>query len=228
MERDKVKKFSKELEDFLRICGIKYRMSFKIEKIRIGDKQATATFTMRETSESGEMEFSEMENFIANEAAHRYLSFTGNFLGSYWEVNGEVYKVVEYSTRRTKYSVSLEDLEGKRIMCSFNYLRSGTQVHKEVVKKLTKKEFTLDDFYKWVELDPEDDTISKEDEDIWDGVNAFISFDITEDEKLVDRFFEEYSRFEKKKDYRVLTTWLYQTLFVEKNMEKAIEAMKNF
>jgi hypothetical protein len=228
MERDKIKKFSKELEDFLKSIEGKYSMSFKIEKIRIGDKQATATFTMRETSESGEMEFSEMENFIANEAAHRYLSFTGNFLGSYWEVNGEVYKVVEYSTRRTKYSVSLEDLEGKRIMCSFNYLRSGTQVHKEVVKKLTKKEFTLDDFYKWVELDPEDDTISKEDEDIWDGVNAFISFDITEDEKLVDRFFEEYSRFEKKKDYRVLTTWLYQTLFVEKNMEKAIEAMKNF
>lgn len=227
MDKKTLDKFAEELKGFFATMEGKYDMVFDLKGMRYSPSKATVSFEMRETESSGERIYTELEHNMANMSASKFgLMYTGNILGSTWEVRGNACRVVEHSTRRPKYPLVVQKEDGSLAKCGFGYLAGGVQT--ATMPTGRKDTYTYEEFVKWVELDPESDAIHPKDEDLVDEINAYITMDIEKDMDIVDRFYEVFEEFEKEEDMDTLLPQIYTTLFIDRDMRGAIISMNNF
>lgn len=141
---------------------------------------------VRMKGSDGSIVFSENTHAIADAAAHKVgVKYEGHILGSSWMVDGKLYNVIGYSSRRHAYPLSLKREDGSAVRASMGYLMRGTQVTKP----------TLEDFTKWFTMDPESDAILESDAEICDRVQSYLesNYPIEDGDKffnLVDKFNE--------------------------------------
>lgn len=213
--------------EFLGSMEEKYNCMFTLGSSKILGSVATISFNMRDTDERGLKVFSDYEHITADmDARSAGVEFKGNLLGSHWRIQGDVYTIIGYNTRRPKYPVILLSEDGEQRKCSFTLLVASEQYFPSEYSD--RELYSYEEFLKWVELDPESDTISPADEELVDAVNDYITFKIEDAPERVEGFFDLFSEFETKKGYKKLLPDLYAALFVHKDMREALSVMINF
>lgn len=162
--RSRVREISERIQDSLNELG----KELGIELTLASGNFTTATFKFnlegRMKDSDGKIMATDYSHSLADSAAKSVgLVIEGHLIGSLWKVKDTVYTVTDYKTKRPKYPLSLMTSEGRSVKSSVGFLRQGKQLLAP----------TEEEFYKWLVIDPDEDSVRESDVEIVDRVQEY-------------------------------------------------------
>ena len=175
-----------------------------IELTLNGGNFTSATFKlnlegrMRDTD--GKLMATAATHALADSAAKSVgLVVEGSLIGSFWKIKGTVYTVLDYKTKRPKYPLSLKTSDGEVRKSAVGFLKQGKQLLPP----------TMEDFYKWLVIDPDEDSVRESDVEIVDRVQEYFETVYSDNEKFLDAASEFTERgISKKNSDKIFKTYI--------------------
>lgn len=197
MERAGVENIVEKLKVVLNKFAKENNLELEVGRTTYSEVKLTSSITFREKSESGTKKFSDYEIECSNlKAKMAGVKFVGDMLGSKFMVDEICYHIVGFTPRSRKYCFLVNTSDGRRLKSSVGSFKVGSQLVAP----------TITEFKKWLSIeDIEDDRISREDEEIYNKVNDWVSYmDFNDD--VSEAIFELIDKKTKKllKDNRYL------------------------
>lgn len=172
--RTKIKKFTDSsdvkvltdaLQNKLEALGAELGLDIKITKAGYTDYKCTISMTAYVSDDKGGVKVDDSTLSVVDTMADidgiKYS--TPHFINSLWRIAGSIYKVIDYNSRNRSYPYIVVGSDGKRHKCP----KTSFTIE---VKAPTENEFKV-----WFTIDPDDDSVSKKNEEICDRVSEYMS-----------------------------------------------------
>lgn len=215
--RKRVREISERIQESLNELG----KELGIELTLASGNFTSATFKFnlegRMKDSDGKIMATDYTHSLADSAAKSIgLAVEGHLIGSLWKVKDEVYTVTDYKTKRPRYPLLLMTSEGRSVKSSVSFLRQGKQLIAP----------NKEEFYKWLVIDPDEDSVRESDVEIVDRVQEYFesaymaeqydeflntAADLTTmgvSRKNSDKIFDEYVSKGLKEATKLMTTFL--------------------
>lgn len=210
--RSRVREISERIQDSLNELG----KELGIELTLASGNFTSATFKFnlegRMKDSDGKIMATDYSHSLADSAAKSVgLAVEGHLIGSLWKVKDKIYTVTDYKTKRPKYPLSLMTSDGRALKSSASYLKQGKQLLPP----------TIEDFYKWLVINPDEDSVRESDVEIVDRVQEYFEVAYLDNEKFLDEASEFTERgISKKNSDRIFRT------FVKDGLNAATDLME--
>lgn len=214
--RSMVGEISRRIQEVLSTQCKDWDYALTIGNGRFTDDKLSLKLEVRIKTSDGSIAVSATSHSIADSNATRHgLKFSGHIIGSTWNVNGTIYTVTGFNTKRPRYPLSLKNSSGRMFKTSVMFLSQGEQI-------VTP---SLEDFTKWFTMDPDSDAILETDAEICDRVQSYL--DTTYPVADGDKFYHLVDLFNEEGIAKKWAKRAYELLFKESNtMETAYLGLK--
>lgn len=210
--RSRVREISEKLQERLNEIGKELGIALTLNGGNFSPDKFKLNLEGRIIGESGSVVISDHTHALADAVALcKGLKLQGHLIGSLWKIRDKVYTVTDYKTKRPKYPISLMS-EGHASKAGIGFLKQGVQL---VVP-------TEDEFYLWLTIDPDEDSVKESDVEVIDRVQEYFENAYAED--MVDPFLEKAALFTEKGITKVGASKIYDQL-IRLGIDKATEFM---
>lgn len=180
--KENMREISEILQKHLNEASKEVGVEFTMSGGSFLDSSATLKVKCKLLTEDGTIATSEFEYERAdNRAKTNGVKFKSpHFVGSIWENSSlGMFRVDDINTRNRRYPVILTTAEGSRRKATYSTFKTATEILPP----------SMDEFKIWFTIDPEDDTITRVQEEISDKVTDYLATRYYGNETY-DEFFE--------------------------------------